>query len=81
MRRTTVALVAVLASASAAFAGSAHTPKTQAPAVACIDAKTGVKLDCGSTGSLQKATDTSAATGKGPRLGIDVNPWFVPGAF
>ncbi|RWK41970.1 MAG: hypothetical protein EOR46_14385 [Mesorhizobium sp.] len=43
-----------------------------------------MKLDCGATGSVEKA---GAATHKGstehkdPRLGIDIDPWIVPSAF
>jgi len=80
MKKTSLALTAVLAFSGAALAGTTHQPNKQAPVATCIDAKTGVKLDCGATGSLEKATDGGSAAGQRPKLGIDVNPWFVPGA-
>lgn len=79
MKKTILALAAVLAFSGAAFAGQ-HTK--QAPAVACVDTRTNVKLDCGATGSIEKAgTKTGSVDGKGQKLGIDVNPWIVPSTF
>jgi hypothetical protein len=81
MKKTVLTLAAVLAFSSAAFAGQ-HTK--QAPAAACVDIRTNVKLDCGATGSVEKtgaATKTGSADSKGPRLGIDINPWIVPSTF
>ncbi|RVD60057.1 DUF680 domain-containing protein [Mesorhizobium sp. M2D.F.Ca.ET.185.01.1.1] len=74
MKKTILTLAAVLAFSGAAFAGAAQ-PAKHAPA-ACIQAN--VKLDCNATGSVEKA-DTAKTQPKSPKLGIDVNPWFVPG--
>ncbi|WP_217572488.1 DUF680 domain-containing protein [Mesorhizobium sp. GbtcB19] len=75
MKKTILTLAAVLAFSGAAFAGAAQ-PAKHAPA-ACTQAN--VKLDCSATGSVEKADTTKSDTSKGARLGIDVNPWFVPG--
>lgn len=75
MKKTILTLAAVLAFSGAAFAG-ANQPAKHA-AAAC--AQTNVTLDCGTTGSVEKADATKNDTTKNPRLGIDVNPWFVPG--
>ncbi|RUX83175.1 DUF680 domain-containing protein, partial [Mesorhizobium sp. M2A.F.Ca.ET.040.01.1.1] len=48
-----------------------------APA-ACTQTNANVTLDCTATGSVDKA-DTAKTQPKSPKLGIDVNPWFVPG--
>lgn len=79
MKKTILTLAAVLAFSGAAFAGTSHQTK-QAPAAACIQTNANVKLDCGTTGSVEKTTAKTDAA-KGPRLGIDINPWFVPSAF
>lgn len=81
MKKTILTLAAVLALSGTAVAGTSD-PSKQAPAAACADTRTNVKLDCGATGSVAK-TDTAAKTGsaKGPRLGIDINPWIVPSTF
>ncbi|MET2830352.1 DUF680 domain-containing protein [Mesorhizobium shangrilense] len=77
MKKTILTLAAVLALSGSAFAASATQPVKQAPAAAtCVDAKTHVKLDCSATGSIEKAT--SSTQGKGPKIGIDINPWIVP---
>jgi hypothetical protein len=81
MKKTVLTLAAVLAFSGAAFAGTNHQAK-QAPAAACIQTNANVKLDCGTTGSVEKtgaATKTDAA--KGPRLGIEINPWIMPSSF
>ncbi|MCV3207311.1 DUF680 domain-containing protein [Mesorhizobium sp. YC-39] len=81
MKKTILALAAALAFSGAAIAGQ-HTK--QAHAAVCVDTRTNVKLDCGATGSVEKtgvATKTGSADGKGPKLGIDVNPWIVPSTF
>ncbi|MER8439426.1 DUF680 domain-containing protein [Mesorhizobium sp. M1312] len=80
MKKITLALVAVLAFSGAAFAGQSQ-PGKQAPA-ACAD--TSVKLDCGATGSVEKAgsaTRDGSTENKDPRLGIDIDPWIVPSTF
>ncbi|RWD59398.1 MAG: DUF680 domain-containing protein [Mesorhizobium sp.] len=77
MKKTILALAAVLAFSGAAFAG-ANQPAKQIPA-ACAQTHTNVTLDCTATGSVDKADAVKTQTIKGPRLGMDVNPWFVPG--
>ncbi len=74
MKKTILTLAAVLAFSGAAFAG-ANQPAKHAPA-ACTQAN--VTLDCTATGSVEKA-DAAKTQTKSPKLGIDVNPWFVPG--
>ncbi|MEI9402884.1 DUF680 domain-containing protein [Mesorhizobium argentiipisi] len=78
MKKTIPALATVLAFSGAAFAGAGH-PAKHASATACAQANANVVLDCTATGSVEKADTAKTQTTKGPRLGIDVNPWFVPG--
>ncbi|MER8484494.1 DUF680 domain-containing protein [Mesorhizobium sp. M1322] len=81
MRNPIFALAAVLAFSGAAFAGQ-NQPGKQAPAAACAD--TNIELDCGATGSVEKsgsATRNGSTENKGPRLGIDIDPWIVPSTF
>ncbi|CCV16139.1 DUF680 domain-containing protein [Mesorhizobium sp. STM 4661] len=83
MKKTVLTLAAVLAFSGAAFAGTSQ-PAKQTPAAACIHTNANVKLDCGATGSVEKtgvATKTGSVDGKGPKLGIDINPWIVPSTF
>ncbi|MDX8447127.1 DUF680 domain-containing protein [Mesorhizobium captivum] len=77
MKKTILALATVLAFSGAAFAG-ANQPAKHAPA-ACAQTHTNVTLDCTATGSVEKTDAANTQTTKGPRLGMDVNPWFVPG--
>lgn len=77
MKKTILTLAAVLALSSSAFAG-ANQPAKHAPA-ACAQTQANVTLDCNATGSVEKADANNTQTTKSPRLGIDVNPWFVPG--
>jgi hypothetical protein len=78
MKKTLLALATVLAFSGAAFAGASQ-PTKQAPA-ACAQTSANVTLDCTATGSVGKAdANKTQTTAKGPRLGIDVDPWFVPG--
>ena len=76
MKKTILTLAAVLAFSGAAFAGASQ-PAKHAPA-ACAQTNANVVLDCTATGSVEKA-DTTKTQSKSPKLGIDVNPWFVPG--
>lgn len=76
MQKTLLTLAAVLALSGSAFAASATQSVKQAPSTICVDARTHVKLDCSATGSIEKTT--SSAESKGPRIGIDINPWIVP---
>ncbi len=72
MRRTVLALAAVVAATGLAMAKEAQTMKPHAPA-ACIT-KSGEKLDCSNAGGQ----GTVPAKSTKPRLGIDVSPWMVP---
>jgi hypothetical protein len=82
MKKIFLTLAAVLALSGSAFAAGATQPTKHVPAATCVDAKTNVKLDCASTGSLEKKGSTqNTADGKDPRLGISINPWIVPSAF
>lgn len=79
MKKTVLALASVLA-----FSGAAFACAKQPLAAACTHTNANVKLDCGATGSVEKAgaaTKAGSAEGKGPRLGIDVNPWIMPSTF
>ncbi|RWO69040.1 DUF680 domain-containing protein [Mesorhizobium sp.] len=81
MKKTLLTLAAVLALSGSAFAANTTHPVKHAPVAACVDTRT-VKLDCASTGSVEKKGATqNTAEGKGPRLGISINPWIVPSAF
>jgi hypothetical protein len=75
MKKTILALAAVLAFSGAAFAGASQ-PAKHAPA-ACTRTNANVAVDCTTTGSVEKADIKTQP--KGPKLGIDVSPWFVPG--
>ncbi|MDG4881827.1 DUF680 domain-containing protein [Mesorhizobium sp. WSM4884] len=77
MKKTVLVLAAVLAFSGAAFAGASQ-PTKQAPA-ACAQTHTNVTLDCTATGSVEKGDASKTQTTKGPRLGMDMNPWFLPG--
>ncbi len=77
MNKTLLALAAVLALSGSAFAASNNVSPKHAPAATCVDTKTNAKLDCSVTGSVKKS-DVKA---KGPRLGIEINPWIVPSTF
>ena len=82
MRKVLLTLAGVFALSGSAFAAGATQPVKHVPAATCVDTKTNVKLDCTSTGSVEKKGATeNTAEGKGPRLGISINPWIVPSAF
>ena len=83
MKKALLTLAAVLALSGSAFAAGATQPVKHPPAATCVDTKTNVKLDCASTGSVEKkkGSTENTADGKGPRLGISINPWIVPSAF
>ncbi|ANN56977.1 DUF680 domain-containing protein [Mesorhizobium sp. SEMIA 3007] len=82
MKKTLLALAAVVALSGSAFAAGTTQPVKHLPAATCVDTKTNVKLDCASTGSVEKkGTAENTAEGKGPRLGISINPWILPSAF
>lgn len=78
MKKTILTLAAVMAFSGAAFAGTSQ-PSKHVPAAVCVDTKTNVKLDCSATGSVEKSD--AKADSKGPRLGIEINPWIVPSSF
>lgn len=81
MKTPAFALAALLALSGTAFAGqTAKTVQAQAPA--CAKIERAATLDCAATGSIDRqATDSRAAERKGPRLGIDINPWIMPSGF
>ena len=82
MKKIVLTLAAVLALSGSAFAASTAQPVKHAPAATCVDTRTNVKLDCASTGSVEKKGATeNTVDSKGPRLGISINPWIVPSAF
>ncbi|MBZ9723138.1 DUF680 domain-containing protein [Mesorhizobium sp. B2-5-9] len=82
MKKTLLTLAAVLALSGSAFAANGTHAVKHVPAATCVDTKTNMKLDCASTGSVDKKASTEATTdGKGPRLGITVNPWIMPSAY
>ncbi|MGO4638404.1 DUF680 domain-containing protein [Mesorhizobium sp. 2RAF45] len=82
MKKTLLALAAVVALSGSVFAAGTTQPVKHLPAATCVDTKTNVKLDCASTGSVEKkGTAENTAEGKGPRLGISINPWILPSAF
>jgi hypothetical protein len=76
MKKTALALAALVALTGAAFAGE-NTRKAPAPA-ACAETTLKAKVDCTATGSVEKPADSGKTDAKGPRLGIDVNPWIAP---
>jgi hypothetical protein len=78
MKTTALAFAALVALSGAAFAGEAA--KTSTAPAACTQALK-AKVDCTATGSVEKAQNTGKADAKGPRLGIDVNPWIMPSTF
>lgn len=83
MKTPIITLAVILAFAGAAFAGTTQ-PAKHTKTAACVETKGNVKLDCGVTGSLDKqsaTTRTRSTEGKGPRLGISINPWIMPGNF
>jgi hypothetical protein len=78
MKKTAVALAALIALPGAAFAGN-NAVTTQAPVpAACATSTVRANLDCTATGSVEKARPASdnTATG-GKKLGIDLNPWSI----
>jgi hypothetical protein len=77
MNKTLLALATVLALSGSAFAAGGNHSAKPAPAATCVDTTTHAKLDCSVTGSVEKS-DVKA---KGPRLGIEINPWIVPSTF
>ena len=81
MKKTAFALAAIFALSGAAFAG--ESPKADALPAACSNATLKTKLDCKATGSIEKSATASQAdkTGAKPRLGIDIDPWIMPGSF
>lgn len=81
MKKTVLALAALAAFTGAAFAGE---PAQQKQPTACVQTGAHVKLDCVSTGSVEakhSAVNLGSSETKGPRLGIEVNPWIMPSSF
>jgi hypothetical protein len=80
MKTTALALATLVALSGAAFAG--ENAKTSTAPAACTQTLK-AKVDCTATGSVEKSrpADSGKADQKGPRLGIDVNPWILPSTF
>ena len=78
MKKTALALAALIALPGVAFAGT-HAAKTNVPApAACTTAAVRAHLDCTTPGSVEKARPASENTATGGKtLGIDVNPWSI----
>lgn len=79
MKKTALALATLVALSGAALAGESH--KTGAAPAICADTTLKGKVDCTATGSVEKPADSGKAATKSPRLGIDINPWIIPGTF
>jgi hypothetical protein len=77
VKNTAHALAALFALSGGAMAAQSTKAKTK-PAPTCTQATT--ELDCAPTGSLEKVTKPATTTTQ-PKLGIDVNPWIMPGSF
>ncbi|KQZ33449.1 hypothetical protein ASD50_00095 [Mesorhizobium sp. Root552] len=80
MKTTALALAALLALSSGAMAAQAKQPAATNADLATTCAQSATKLDCSSTGSLEKSKPAPAPS-EGPRLGIGVNPWIMPSTF
>jgi hypothetical protein len=80
VKTTALALAALLALSSGAMAAQSKPPVATKADTATTCAQSATKLDCSSTGSLEKANSTPAPS-EGPRLGISVNPWIMPSPF
>jgi hypothetical protein len=78
VKTTALALAALLALSSGAMAAQAKQPAATNADLATTCAQSATKLDCSSTGSLEKS---KPAPSEGPRLGIGVNPWIMPSTF
>ena len=78
MKRTALALAAMVALSGVAFAGETTTNQ-QIPA-ACAQTATKTRLDCAATGSIEK-TRPATSESKRPRLGIEASPWIMPTTF
>lgn len=80
MKKTALALAALVALSTGALAAQSKQTATSKADPAATCAKSATKLDCSSTGSLEKSKSTTAPS-DGPRLGIGVNPWIMPSTF
>jgi hypothetical protein len=80
VKTTAFALATLLALSSGAMAAQSNQPVTTKADTATTCAQSATKLDCSSTGSLEKSKPVVAPS-EGPRLGIGVNPWIMPSTF
>jgi hypothetical protein len=79
VKKTALALAALFVLSGGAMAAQSAKTKTK-PAPACTQTTTNV--DCVATGSVETPnTNAAPATTKGPRIGIDINPWIMPSTF
>lgn len=78
MKRTVLALATVLAATGFAMAKDVQTSKPHTP-TACTQTLKGEKLDCASTGSVDRGPATTGSlNAQKPRIGIDIDPWIMP---
>ncbi|KQZ97857.1 hypothetical protein ASD64_16475 [Mesorhizobium sp. Root157] len=77
MKKTALALAALLILPSGAMAAQSASKSKAKPAPACTQTTT--NLDCATTGTVERP-NTAVSAGK-PKVGIDVNPWIMPSAF
>ena len=76
MRRTILALAAVLTTSGLAMAKDTH--KTAPAPAGCNATMSKQKVDCGTTGSIKEPSPSVTKGSETPRLGFDMNPWIVP---
>jgi uncharacterized membrane protein len=82
MKKTALALAVLVALSGVSFAES-ESKKAPAPAP-CPGSSLENKLDCSTTGTIRKsnpAPDAQNTGTKTPRLGFEMNPWFMPSTF
>ncbi|PWK71756.1 DUF680 domain-containing protein [Aminobacter sp. AP02] len=76
MRRTILALAAMLATSGLAMAKDTH--NTAPVPTGCSATMSKQKVDCATTGSIKQRSAVPTKDGETPRLGFDMNPWIVP---
>jgi len=83
MKKIALALAAVLALPAGASAEQMLKDRHEPAAHAYVHRP--VKLDCGATGLFARQSPAmdknSTGARKGPRLGIDIYPWFLPNLY
>ena len=82
MKKTALALAALVALSGAALAGETAKNDAGAAPAACVATTVRANLDCAATGSIDKAGSAAGDTATGgKKLGIDLNPWSVTNGF